>query len=310
MIYVILFYVILFYVILFYVILFYVILFIFIYYYIYIYIHIYIMAARLLNEIEEYNTLELRLKESIKSNYDFLDLAELNLTTFPNIDKKFKDTITHLFINSNKITGTLDLRDFINVTTIDISDNYVRTILLNNKVTELFCKFNELEQIEGGYNLKRLNCSNNKLKRIYFKNIEILEAGTNLIEQIDITDNLKRLVIDSNPLTFIKGIGSKLTYLDISFTKINMINSFENLTNLVANSTQLVTIPKLPKLKHLELIDTKVEKIKYFELIELILITTKNIKEISSKYKINNFDINVRNKCILCISRNGMNLLN
>jgi hypothetical protein len=267
------------------------------------------MAARL-NTGNKDDNLNLRLRESINSNYDYLDLAELNLTSFPDIDKKIKERVTHLFINSNKLTGVLDLRDFINATTIDISDNSVTKLLLNDKIVELFCKFNELEKIEGGANLKRLNCSHNKLKMIDFKNLEILEAGTNLIQQFSIIDSLARLVIDSNPLIIINGNGSKLTYLDISFTKINIINSFENLTNLVANSTNLETIPKLPKIKHLELIDTKIQKIKYFELIELILITTKNVKEISSKYKLNNFDINIRNKCILCISRNGLNLLN
>lgn len=267
------------------------------------------MAARL-NRSGICDNLELRLKESIKSNYDFLDLAELDLITFPDIDKKFKDRITHLFINSNKITGTLDLKDFINLTIIDISDNYINKLILNDRVVEVCCKFNELEEIEGGKNLKRLNCSHNKLTKIEFRNLEILEAGSNFIEKYDIPDNLIRLVIDTNPITILNGPGSKLTYLDVSFTKVNMVNSFENLRNLVANSTRLSIVPKLPKLKHLELIDTNVEKIKYIEEVELILITTKNVKEISSKYKANNFDINVRNKCILCISRNGMNLLN
>jgi len=72
----------------------------------------------------EYN-LNKRFQESIKSNYDILDLSHLNLTTFPFISNEFKVLVKHLFVTDNYLKELPHLNDFKNLQTLDVSFNEI-----------------------------------------------------------------------------------------------------------------------------------------------------------------------------------------
>src|ERR1700744_3334982 len=71
---------------------------------------------------ENLDTLQYRLNECEKKNYEYVDLKQLNLTQFPLLDKQYKQ-IKHLFLGDNKLEKIPCLIDFNKLETLEITHN-------------------------------------------------------------------------------------------------------------------------------------------------------------------------------------------
>ena len=262
----------------------------------------------------DHDSLEYRIKDSDNNKNIEIDLREMKLNNIPNEIKSNKFiNLSHLFLSNNNLTGYLDFSMFKNLITLDLDSNDITKIKLPENLSELSINNNKLEYIECNKKLLRLKASNNNIANISIEtNIEILELDNNKIEKLNIDklNKLERLIIFCNPIKNIK-LSSNLTYLDISETNIDNIDyiSSDRLIHLVANSCiNLKILPRLKELKILEIINTPIDKLFFYENFELIILQFNLTKNISTKYKENGANIQIRKNTLLVISRSHINI--
>ncbi len=211
-----------------------------------------------LENTENMDTLEYRLKECIKTGGKELDISHLELEHIPKLPSIIVNSLTNLCCSDNNIEDLHDLRHFANLQVLDCANNkltYLKRINLPRNLVEIICKNNEIVDISGIVkceNLTRLDCSNNKIESMPdHYNIEILDCSDNIINTIDMI-NLKTLICNNN--------------------KIKQLNKYKNLEKLHIFSNNIVKIP-------------------YYKNLEELICDYSNDLQISKKYKMIENDI-------------------
>lgn len=260
----------------------------------------------------DYDTIEYRIEESKNTNYNDLDLEMLKLKELPKIlNINIFLNLKNLFISNNNLNGQIDLSFLKNLEIVDITNNNINNIIIPNSLIELSACNNSITKLISGQKLKRLKISNNKISYIEIPNIiEILELNNNLINSYDFTnyEKLNRLIIFSNPLKKII-LPKNVKYVDLSETQIDNISNMYKIEHLVLNNCNFIkTLPLSDYIKTLELIGTPIEKLYFYKNYELILTQLNLTKNISSKYKQSNANIQIRKNLYLVISK-GINII-
>ena len=255
-----------------------------------------------------HDTIDYRLHESTKDNYQHIDLTNLNLKNLPNQieNNTYYNSLIHLFISNNNIKGKLNLSNFKKIESIDIDNNEIEEIILPESLKELSISNNKLKYIKYNKNLMRIKCSNNIIEKIDLNNnLEICVFDNNKITNLNMynLNKCEKIIIYNNPLQNLI-TPSVLKYLDISETLINELYNCDNLLHLVANKCiNLKNLPKYKNIEFIEIIETPIERLYFYEKYKLILIQLNLTKNISKKYKDNNALIQIRNNILLTISR-------
>jgi len=260
----------------------------------------------------DHDTLEYRLNESNNTNYNDLDLEMLKLNQLPSIIRNdIFFNLKHLFISNNSLNEKIDLSFLKNLEILDITNNNINNIIVPNSLIELSACNNSITQFISNNKLKRLKISNNKITELNIPNtIEILEINNNLISSYDFSsyDRLNRLIIFSNPLKKIL-LPKYVLYVDLSETQIENISNLYKIEHLVLNSCNFIReLPQSDNIKTIELINTPIEKLYFYKNYELILTQLNLTKNISSKYKKSNANIQIRKNLYLVISK-GINII-
>ena len=240
--------------------------------------------------------LEYRIKLCENENYDHIDLSNLEnnlINAFFITDFYLKNChkIKHLFMSNSNIYIIPDLSKMINLETIDLSHNNIDEIPTNfpKSVTELILNNNFIKSIEIDLNnLIRLDCSNNKLRKINnLNNIEKLDISKNDIYTME--DEYKKLIDLNCEHTKIIQLPNlpAVEKINCSNTKISHIFDCMKLKILVCNNCNLHLLERIPMLETLECINTKLQDLNYFPNLKLILLNKLDIS-LSKEYKILN----------------------
>jgi hypothetical protein len=254
------------------------------------------------------NTFQYRIQDAAKVNFTMIDFSNLDLENIRGIfDQQCYNNCEMLFLNNNKLSGTINLTNFKKLKIIDVQHNMIDELILPPTIIELTANNNNLQKIQSNLDeLERLIINNNKITMIenYVK-LELLECVSNNIITLDSCPRLKKIIASENPLKNIIPY-ILLSYLDIAECPIDVIPIFPNLKHLVASNTQLTDLdPKMSNLEFIEIIGTPIKRLSYFENFDIILCSYGLTKNISSKYKnISNAIINVKNNSIVSISKN------
>lgn len=145
-----------------------------------------------------YDSIDYRIEENKKENYAFLDLSQMNLYDIPpSITIDIKKKVKHLFINNNNFND-LNLCDFINLESIDVSYNNLTNLNgLPISINEISCcnnKITVLPPCDTHKNMKHLTCKYNKIKEIpNYKKLETIVCNNNEITKLNNYPLLKYL---------------------------------------------------------------------------------------------------------------------
>jgi len=251
------------------------------------------------------DSLEYRLEECKRENYETLDLSNMDSDCFDNLLKhetyeKIKKSVNHIFANGSNLREIPDLDDYPKLITLDISDNdLIELPKLPKKIEELIINDNKIiSSITDLPNLKRLEMRNNKINKIIkCDNLERLDAFNNPIVILDKMKNLYYLDISRTKLKDINTY-PKLTFLDCSYTDIKKIPKMEKLEELICNDSQVNDVMDI-NVEYLRIVNSKIDIIPYMD--KLTRISHNNVSDlkVSKKYKIsriiknkgNTFDI-------------------
>jgi hypothetical protein len=254
----------------------------------------------------DYDTLDYRLKELVKNNNTSLDLSNIGLVnnSLNNLPINYSQ-IKYLFINENKLEGILDLTKFINLEVVDIEFNSISDLILPSSIKEFVVSNNKLSKLPNNINPIRIKANHNNICILpqNYTNLELAELSYNNITRINTFDNLRRLIIDSNPLELVSNL-SKLTYLDISDTNKVKLEKLPNITHLVLNSCNSENLPYFETLEIIEIINTPISRLQYFPKFTMVLCSHNLTKNISSKYvDIGKAIIKLKHNNLICISK-------
>lgn len=215
--------------------------------------------------------IEMRIIDSKRENYEYLDLSSLDLSD-ELLDKllsleriiQILKKIKYLDISSNSLTKVPDLSQYKNIIYLSISKNKIKESITNNNLKELTCEFNFITKIVSS-SIKKLCANNNAITEINLPNIQVLHINNNHLTSIQEYKNLEYLECIGNKITNIKN----LPFLEEIYIGNNELSSLEN----------------LPNLKILNCVNNPIKKITYFKNVKLILCSTPVV---SNSYKISN----------------------
>ena len=180
------------------------------------------------------NKLEYRIQLCEKENYDHIDLSYLDNKLIKNFFSstfylKKSSKIKHLFMSNCNIYNIPNISKMEKLETLDISYNNIDELDTNlpNSLTELIINNNRIKSLDINLNnLIRLNCSNNKLRKVpYLSNIQKLDISNNDVYTMD--DEYKQLLeLDCNNTKIIHTYSLIILYLMFSHTvpTLNMHN--------------------------------------------------------------------------------------
>lgn len=191
--------------------------------------------------------------------------------------------INQLYMRNNLLTS-VNLSNYKNLQHIDFERNNITDIVFDNSTDVLY---------------NEVNLSNNKLKKLYINNCEILIAEFNNIEDFSINYNfIRSLNLRNNNLSTLnlqKMVN--LTILNCGYNNLSDINLQDciNLKKLYINNNKLqnINLNNNKKLEDLFLQDNNLSNI---NLSENIFIEHLNLSE----NKLHNFDISHLNKLHTC----------
>ena len=254
----------------------------------------------------DYDNLDYRLKELVKNNNSSLDLSNIGLVnnSLNNLPINYSQ-IKYLFLNENKLEGILDLTRFNNLEVVDIEFNSISEIILPSSIKEFVVSNNKLTKLPNNINPIRIKANRNNISILpqNYNNLELAELSYNNITKVNMFDNLRRLIIDSNPLELVSNL-SKLTYLDISDTDKVKLENLPHITHLVLNSCKLDILPYFDTLEIIEIINTPIIRLQYFPKFTMVLCSHNLTKNISSKYvDIGKAIIKLKHNNLICISK-------
>ena len=85
------------------------------------------------------------------------------------------------------------------------------------------------------------------------------------------------------------------------------MDNINNIEHLVLNQCDNIKeLPKSDYLKTLEIINTPIEKLQFYKEFELIIFQMNLVKNVSSKYKLSNANIQLRKNIYIVISKNSI----
>lgn len=239
------------------------------------------------NDFNKFNTLQYRFDECFDEDGLTLDLTQLDLTKLPsNIPK----TVKYLFISSNNFSVLPNLKYFENLIAIDISFNNISNLpLFSSSIEEIICNNNRiinLDSLINYKNLKRLNCSNNKIETIpCLNNLELLICNDNEINELNIFPNLLKLNCNNNKIKIIENL-PKLKKLECDSNKIMKINNLTCLEELYCNDNCIIGLDNiyLNNIKILHCYHNNIQRIDYYSSLEELLCDNDKVY-ISKIYK-------------------------
>jgi hypothetical protein len=254
----------------------------------------------------DHDSIEYRLDESKNTNFIDLDLEMMKLNSLPTFLKNdIFLNLKHLFLSNNSLVGKIDISFLKKLEILDITNNKINEIIIPSSLIELSACNNTITKFISNNKLKRLKISNNKICEFNISDtIEILEINNNLINECNFSKykELKRLIIFTNPLKNIL-LPINCTYIDISDTKIEKIDNLYKIEHLVLNNCNFIrNLPQSDNIKTLEIVGTTIDKLYFYKNYELILLQLDLTKNISSKYKDSNADIQIKKNKFLVIS--------
>jgi len=196
--------------------------------------------------LEELSLTEARIKV-IRDNafYHIPSLSRLDLTgnkivriedsAFREIGKSLKELILRHSLHLHELPN-IPFQALQAITTLDLSDNHIRTVPLDTfhkmkELKELFLQDNEIESFQVGtfhsqanHNLQVLDLSFNRIRRIEydmfrFENLRVLHLDDNQIEQVD-----SKSFVDMGSLNYLSLEGNRISRL--------ADETFQNLHNL------------------------------------------------------------------------------
>jgi len=205
--------------------------------------------------VTSYNKIDINNDGEIQvSEAQAIKWLKINYSAISNLVgiEEFINLIT-LNCSNNQITS-LNLSSLINLQYFDCKDNQLSTLdiipLVN--LRSLNCSNNQLTNLNVSslLNLKSLNCYNNQLPSLDISsltNLEVLSCGINQLTNLDASNliNLQQLRCDSNQLTSLNVSGlSNLQYLDCGSNRLISIDvsNLINLETLVCGSNQLTSL--------------------------------------------------------------------
>jgi hypothetical protein len=213
----------------------------------------------------------MRVIDSKRENYEYLDLSSLDLTDdlltkLLSISKiiSILKKIKFLDISSNSLTKVPDLTEYKNIIYLSVSKNNIAGSIVNNNLKELTCDFNSISKIVSS-SVKKLSANNNSITLLDTPNVEVLHVNNNNLTSV--------------------GEYPKLEYLECIDNKISKITNLPILQEIYIGNNLLVELSKLPSLKILNCVNNPIKKITYFKNVKLILCSTSVL---STSYKISN----------------------
>jgi hypothetical protein len=227
---------------------------------------------------KEVTTLEYRIEECKKNNYEYLDISYLNLEEIPNFtthkDYEKLKNIKFLFANDNKIKSLENgLDQFLSLQVLDISSNNLKKIKkIPNTMIELMCHNNKLISICSSKYLLTLDCSYNKLKKINeYCSVKNLMCENNEIKELQTFENVVHLTIKNNPLEKMSTLPN-VEFLNIDSTDLKgELPEMNSLKWLICHNTNIKGIHKLQKLEHIEMTNCSLIEIPYLKNLKDIL---------------------------------------
>lgn len=246
----------------------------------------------------EVKTLEYRLNECKKNNYEYLDISYLNLESIPDLTKhtdyqKIKN-IKFLFVNDNKIKEIDNsLEQFKNLEVLDISCNQLRKIKsLPNSLVELVCHNNKLTLICSSKCLLTLDCSFNRMEKINeYSSVKNLMCENNNITEIETFLNAKHMTLKNNPLKKING-SPNLEFLNIENTLLSCeLPEMPKLKWLICHNTNITGIKNLYNLEHIEMTKCSLLEIPYLKYLQDILCDKMSNLKIDKKMTLKTYVI-------------------
>lgn len=244
----------------------------------------------------EVKTLEYRLLECKKNNYEYLDLSYLSLDTIPDFTKQIDyhkiQTIKFLFANDNEIKDLDDaLKQFKNLQVLDISCNKLRKIKnIPNSLTELVCHNNKLTLICSSDYLLTLDCSFNRMEKLSeYSSVRTILCENNEIMEFQTFFNAKHIALKNNPLTKIHS-QPNLEFLNIENTKLSGdLPEMFKLKWLICHNTNINSIRKLISLEHIEMTQCALLEIPYLKFLQDILCDLASNLKIDNKMKLKTY---------------------
>lgn len=237
-----------------------------------------------------FSTIESRIDDCIKNNYEMLDFSHLKLDVFPEIlrtnDKLYG--LKHLFMGYNNIKS-IDIKFFSNLVTVELSNNKLTSVPDLPKTIEELTITNNLIKTEDLYkykHLKRLDISNNKLTSIsVMKSLETLICADNNITEIKLYPKLKKLSCERNNIYTID-LSPNLEIIECNENKVTSIIGFLNLKEIYCSNNNITNISGLPLIDTLNCTKNKINSICYFPTLKELVCDYNSSMEISQKYNI------------------------
>ncbi|KAA1244898.1 T9SS type A sorting domain-containing protein [Aquimarina sp. RZ0] len=207
------------------------------------------------------------------------------------INTEEAEEVTRLDLKNSNITDLTEIKYFINLTYLEISNNQLENldITKNTKLGTLYCNSNKLSTLDLSQNLylSTLFLFKNKLTSLDISNntnLYHLQVANNNLSSLDLLNsiNLRFLDIQSNPLTTIDvSKNRELTNLTIGNNELVSLDVTQNI-NLTAltierNALTSLDISQNIKLKSLSINNTLIESLDVFQNVNLTHLYMINI---------------------------------
>lgn len=243
----------------------------------------------------DFDTIEFRLDDCLKTGCISLDLSHLNLKQFPLIPTILHKKLRYLFVSENELRVIGNLSYLEELIVLDVCDNKLDNIpILPEKLEELLITNNNIKDIESlsQYDyLKRLDCSGNQIINIpIIDSLEILVCNNNKIKNIPDLKKLKKLSCSNNKLNELNKFPN-LEILECDNNNINQIINYKNLKELYCSENDISHIKNLNKLEILHCYKTNVKKIEYYETLKELICDSTDDFLLSGYYTIINSDM-------------------
>jgi Leucine-rich repeat (LRR) protein len=244
----------------------------------------------------EVKTLEYRLNECRKNNYEYLDISYLKLESIPDftkhVDYNKLQNIKFLFANDNEIKDLeKSLFQFKKLQVLDISCNKLKKIkTIPSSLTELVCHNNKLTLICSSDYLLTLDCSFNRMESISeYSSAKTILCENNKICEFQTFLNAKHISLKDNPLTKIHS-QPNLEFLNIENTSLTGdLPEMPRLKWLICHNTSIGGIKKLISLEHIEMTKCSLLEIPYLKFLQDILCDLSSNLKVDNKMKLKTY---------------------
>lgn len=179
----------------------------------------------------------------------FTNITELNLSGLINLNKidvSSNVKLATVNLKNNKLTGTFDASNLVNLTNLELTDNKFENIIFpqNPKIRFLYVNNNQLTKVDlsSFASLQRLTLVNNRLTELIFGNnpeLVNVNINTNKLSEVSLKGlaKLNWFSVESNQLTNISFENNPL--LKTVIAKNNLLTSLDFMDGITNNLTIL-----------------------------------------------------------------------